>query len=205
MNTPNIPTGYRQDAQGRLIPEETIKPIDLMRDQLVNELVDSARAAQTDLKAYKRRVFVDIAAFVDLSAEQYDVKLGGQKGNVQLLSFDGRYKIVRQIQDTITFDERLQASKKLIDECLRDWTEGARVEVAALINDAFRVDQAGNIRTAMVLSLRRLKITDARWKRAMEAISDAVQVTGSKAYVRFYERVGDSDQYTPISLDMARI
>ena len=30
-----IPAGYRQDAQGRLIPESMIKPIDVERDRLV--------------------------------------------------------------------------------------------------------------------------------------------------------------------------
>jgi len=203
--TDNIPAGYRKNGAGHLIPEELIAPIDLARDQVVQDLVTQAKAVQAQLKQCKTYTFGEIDAFVDLSAEQYDVKLGGKKGNVTLISFDGRYKIVRQVQDNITFDEQLQAAKALIDECLRDWTEGTRVEVSTLINDAFRVDQAGNIRTALVLSLRRLKITDERWKRAMEAISNAVQVTGSKAYVRFYERVGDSDQYSPISLDMAGV
>jgi len=205
MTEQTIPAGYRRNSVGHLIPEELIEPIDLARDQVVADLVAKAKAVQADLKACKTYTFGEIDAFVDLSAEQYDVKLGGKKGNITLVSFDGRYKVVRQVQDNITFDEQLQAAKALIDECLRDWTKEARVEVATLINDAFRVDQAGNIRTGLVLSLRRLKISDERWKRAMEAISNAVQVIGSKSYVRFYERVGNSDQYSPISLDMAGV
>jgi len=57
----------------------------------------------------------DVGAFIQLSAEKYEVKVGGNKGNVSLLSFDGRYKIVRQVAENITFDERLQAAKALID------------------------------------------------------------------------------------------
>ncbi|MCY1295460.1 hypothetical protein D9M70_448020 [compost metagenome] len=83
--------------------------------------------------------------------------------------------------------------------------EGARPEAVTLINDAFRTDTRGEIRTASVLALRRLEIADERWQRAMKAIGEACQVTSSKEYVRIYERIGDSDQYRPISLDIAAI
>ncbi len=205
MQHPPIPPGYRKDAQGRLIAGETIKPIDLARDQLVSELVAGARAVREHLRSYKVRAFQDIAAFVQLSAEEYGVHLGGNKGNVSLLSFDGRYKVLRAISGDIVFDERLQAAKMLIDECLRDWTEGARAELRTLISDAFRVDQQGNIRTGNVLALRRLDITDPRWLRAMKAIGEAVQVVGSKSYIRVYERDDASGQYLPISLDIAGV
>lgn len=124
---------------------------------------------------------------------------------VTLLSFDGRYKIIRAIQEGVAFDERLQAARALIDECLRDWTAGARPEVVTLVNDAFRTDSQGEIRTARVLALRRLEITDERWQRAMQAIGEACQVVGSKSYIRVYERIGDTDQYRPISLDIAGV
>ena len=140
-----------------------------------------------------------------MSAEEYGAKIGGKKGNVSLLSFDGRYKIQRAVQESINFDERLQAARALIDECLTEWTEGARPEVVALVNDAFRTDTKGEIRTARVLALRRLEITDKRWQQAMKAIGEACQVVGSKSYIRVYERVGDTDQYKPISLDIAGV
>ncbi|MOA60638.1 hypothetical protein D3C78_1855660 [compost metagenome] len=73
------------------------------------------------------------------------------------------------------------------------------------MNDAFRVDQAGNIRTGSVLALRRLQIEDERWQRAMQAIGEAVQVVNTKSYVRVYERVGDSEQYQAIPLDIAGV
>lgn len=199
-----IPEGYRADARGRLVPESQIKPIDQARDTLVQELVGHARVVQGQLAAYKRQAFDDIEAFVALSAEQYGVLLGGRKGNVTLYSFDGRYKVIRAIAEHLVFDERLQAAKELIDACLREWTEGARPEVVAIVQDAFRTDTAGNVRAWQVLSLRRLDITDARWQQAMTAISEAVQVVGSKSYIRLYER-DDKGQYQPISLDMAGV
>jgi len=161
--------------------------------------------ASAALAAFKRRVFDDIAAFVDLSAEQYGVHRGGVKGNVHLLSFDGRYKVTRAVAESVVFDERLQAAKTLIDACLNEWTQGARPELKALVSDAFRVDQAGNIRVQEVMGLRRLKIEDERWQRAMGAIADAVQVVGSKCYFRVYERIGDTASYRQIPLDVSAV
>lgn len=204
MTDDTIPAGHRQDAQGRLVPESQIKPIDKTRDDLVRELFDKATALHKAMAAFKLAAFADIAAFVDLSAEQYGVNLGGQKGNVQLLSFDGSLRVQRAIAETIVFDERLQAAKELIDECLREWTADARPEIALLVQDAFRVDQAGNIRTGSVLALRRLDISDARWRRAMDAIGDAVQVVGSRSYVRFYKRA-ENGSYQALSLDLAGV
>lgn len=197
---------YMENAQGHLVPRSKIKPIDLARDELVKLLVTQAAALNKALASFKANAFGDIGAFVDLSAEQYGTRLGGKKGNVQLMSFDGRHKVLLAVQDNISFDERLHAAKQLIDECLRDWTEQSGVaELQVIVNETFRVDRANNIRTSAVLALRRYDIKDERWQRAMTAISDALQVTGTSSYIRVYERVGDSDQWRPISLDLAAV
>ena len=113
-----IPTGYRVDAKGRLIPQEQIKAIDIERSDLVERLIDDAKRLQQQMLDFKKLSFEDIAAFIQLSAEQHGVQVGGNKGNVTLFSFDGKYKIVRQSQESIRFDESLQAAKALIDECI---------------------------------------------------------------------------------------
>lgn len=200
-----IPAGYRQDAQGRLWREEQIKPVDKLRDELVSRLVEQARIQSELLAKFKALAFGEIDAFADLSASEYGAKLGGKKGNLSLLSFDGRYKIQKAVQESIAFDERLQAARALIDECLQEWTADARPELATLVKDAFQVDTKGEIRTGRVLALRRMNIKDERWLKAMDAIGDALQVVGSKSYIRVYERVGDTDQYVPISLDIAGV
>lgn len=203
MTHTTIPDGYKMDARGHLVPIAMIRPIDLARDSLVLEITAKAKELSALIASSKAGFFADIAAFVTLSAEQYEVKLGGDKGNVQLLSFDGRYKVLRAINETLVFDERLQAAKALIDACLQRWSEGAQPEIKVLINDAFQVDRAGNINTGRVLGLRRLAIDDEEWQRAMTAIGEALQVSGSRSYIRVYERVGESKKYVPITLDLA--
>lgn len=200
-----IQDGYMQDAQGRLVPEGSVKDVDKARDQLVREIAGKAMALREAMKGFLNDTLGDVAAFVQLSAEQYGAKVGGNKGNLTLTSYDGRFKVQRQVSETLVFDERLQAAKELIDECITEWTEGSRDEIRALINDAFQVDSTGRINTGRVLSLRRLKIDDDRWQRAMQAVSDSLQVAGSKAYLRIYVRRDGDGKYEPISLDLAAL
>lgn len=52
--------------------------------------------------------------------------------------------------------------------------------------------------------LLRLQIEDERWLRAMEAIRDAMRVTGSKEYVRFYQRARITDGWQAVTIDLAK-
>ncbi|WP_027360639.1 DUF3164 family protein [Desulforegula conservatrix] len=194
---------YREDHKGRLVPVNLIDEIDLERDSLVKEIIGEARNVNSVLKTFKSRTMADVSAFCELSAEKYGVKRGGRKGNLSLLSFDGKSKVLIAISENLSFDERLHAAKELIDECLNEWTQDSRPEIKVLINDAFQVDKEGNISTTKVLSLRRLRIEDERWHRAMDAISQSVQVADTKSYIRVYERGGIEDAWQPVSLDIS--
>ncbi len=195
---------YRKDAKGNLVPLANIKETDLLRDELVTEIVAKAQALRNNIAEFKQSAMDDIAAFAQLSAEKYGAKLGGAKGNIRLMSFDGAYRIALAMQDTLTFDERLAAAKALIDECINEWTADSRPELKALINDAFQVDKEGNISTTRVLGLRRLSIDDEKWHRAMDALSDSVQVQTSKPFVRVYRREANGE-YSLMSLDIAKV
>lgn len=194
---------YWRDAKGNLTPAELVKEIDKARDALVHEWVERGRDLSKAISHFKEGIFGDVQAFIELSAEKYGAKVGGNKGNVTLFSYDGKYKIQRAINESLQFDERIQAAKVLIDECLNEWSEGSRPELKALIERAFNVDKEGNLNTSRILGLRRVEIQNSRWQNAMQAISESVQVVSSKAYVRLYERVGETDQYVPIALDVA--
>jgi len=205
MTERTIPAGYWEDANGNLVPLTKIKDIDKDRTKAVTELCEQAKAESARLVGFKTTAMQAVNDFVERSLDAYDVKHGGKKGNVTLLSFDGRFKIVRQMQENLVFDERLQAAKLLIDECVRAWSKGSNDNIKVLVNDAFQVDQKGKISTGRVLRLRTIKIDDEKWLRAIGAISDSMQVAGSKPYIRFYERDDASGDYFPISLDVAAL
>ena len=199
------PTGYWQDANGNLIPETKVKDIDKLRHQVVTDLCTMAEKSRDGLAAFKGHAMQEVAALVSTSMEQYGVKAGGEKGNVTLVSFDGRYKLVRQMQDKLVFGEQLMAAKALIDECVHEWAQGANDNIKALVNHAFQTDKEGKINTGRVLGLRRLEIRDAKWQSAMQAIADSIQTASTKPYVRFYKRNDITGDYLPISLDVAAV
>lgn len=194
--------GFMKNAHGGYDPVSAIKPIDLARDDLVKDIVAKSEDMSRAIAAMKKGFFNDVRAFLDLSAEKYDVKLGGKKGNLTLVSYDGSYKVLVAVNESIQFDERLLAAKELIDECIKEWSKDSREELRALVNDAFYVGKSGKLNSNRILGLRRLNITDEKWKRAMDAISDSVQVIGSKEYIRIYRRNSAGD-YDLVNLDLA--
>ncbi len=205
MTDTTIPPGYWADANGTLTPVSKIKDVDKDRSRTVTALCEQAKTESARLFGFKATAMNALTEFVERSLAEYGVKRGRDKGNVTLVSYDGRYKVVRQMQETLVFDERLQAAKALIEECIQSWSKGSNANIKVLVNDAFQVDSAGKISTGRVLGLRRLEITDAKWQQAMKAISDSMRVASTKPYIRFYERDNHSGDYVPISLDVAAV
>ncbi len=197
-------TPMRQNAQGHWVPENLIAPADKLRDEVVMGVIAAAREQRSQLAAFKISAMQQINDFIDLSSEQYGVAWGGTKGNVTLLSFDGRYKLIRAVGEHRKFDERIQAAKALIDQCIERWSDGASSEIRALVDHAFRVSKSGHIDVNQVLSLRQLNIDDPDWLLAMQAAVDAIQVTGTSQYLRLYERDAHG-RYIQMSLELAKV
>jgi hypothetical protein len=195
---------YMIDTQGRQVPAGLVSEIDKLRDQTVCAIAAEVLQMKETITIFKRRIRDDIFAFLSLSADKYGKTFGGKKGNISLTSYDGHYKILLAASVTITFNERLQVAREIISDCLDKWSANARPEIRVLVNDAFQVDKTGNLSTTRVLGLRRLEINDADWQKAMQAISDSIQITGSKQYLRFYER-DVQGEYKQIPLDISAL
>lgn len=204
MEAKAIPAGYMKDSLGRLVPTETVKEIDKLRDQTVRRIVAAAQLLAVAIKGFKEAADADIQAFTAISAEDFGTTLGGVKGNISLRSFDGSSKVCKDIGETLTYDERLQVAKALVDECISAWSDGSDAKIRALVMDAFQVNKLGRVNLKRILGLRQLNIDDPTWKLAMDAIGDSIQVAGSKAYIRVYERQED-DSYKLINLDLASL
>lgn len=199
-----VPDGYMLNAVGHLVPIESIEEVDLARDEFVKATVEKAKRMSETIRAFKREISGDMQAFIEMSAEQYGADVGGERGNVRLTSYDGRFQVLRAVNDRLDFDERLQAAKVLVDECLREWSRTAGPELRTIVESAFQVDKKGKINTKRILGLRKLKIEHPTWKKAMEAISDAVTVVGSSTYYRVYER-DEQGKYQQVALDFSGV
>lgn len=200
-----IPEGYKQRRDGSLVPVEKIKEQDLLRDQLVMDLINKAKPLNAALAEFKKLALQDIEDLVTIAGERYDVFLGGKKGNVSLLSFDGRYKVTRGISDNIRVTESIEACKALVQQCTDRWKGESRnaENLAIMAEAAFRTTRNGSISVPKLIELTRLEIDDPDWKQAMVALRDALIVDSTSVYVRMYERIGDSENWKAITLDLA--
>ncbi len=201
----DVPAGYLKNSSGHLVPIEQVREQDKLRDEVARRIAGRARELNQALGEFKQTALGDIEDLVAIAADRYDVQMGGRKGNVSVTTFDGRYKVQRSVADRIAFTEELEAAKALINDCIDRWSEGANANIRVLVDRAFRTDAAGQIKTAAVLELLRLDIDDDGWVRAMDALKDSIQTVGTAVYVRVYERVGNSDQYRAIPLDLAAV
>lgn len=199
-----VPEGFMVNEKGYHVPIDKIKPIDKLRDEQVRQMIKDAKHLRGVMQDIKASLFSDFRDFLDISAAEYDTEYGGKKGNVSLPSFDGKYKVQIAIQDHIVFDERLQIAQNLIHECISEWGASSAKEIMTLVNDAFQVDKEGKVSTQRVLGLRRHNFEHPKWEKAMEAIADAMQVTSSTEYMRFYER-DDKGKYQQIALDFSKV
>ena len=194
-----------RDAKGGTIPVSLIKPQHLLEDELVRKIMGHAIALSGQVARFKEHTFDDLLDFEALLAQEYAANFGGAKGNKTLTSHDGLFQIKVQVADTIVFGPELQIAKALVDECLNEWSAGARDEIRAIVTRAFNTDKAGQINRAEIYMLLRLDIEDGRWQRAMEAIKDAMHVVGSKTYIRCYRREAFDGAWQPVSIDLAKV
>ncbi len=203
-----VPQGYRENAKGELIPESRVRQSDLVIDKFVTETATEWLQMQEALRQFKERIFSRFTEVLEVLDEKYKVKKGkkkeGRKGNVQLIAYDGSYKVLMAVAPKITLGPELQSAQALIEECKATWRKETDSDMVKSIVAAFAVDSNGRVSTRKVLELRRFEFPDPRWKRAMAAISDAIMVTGSKEYVRLYKR-DERGGYQPITLDIAAL
>ncbi|CAN2971150.1 MULTISPECIES: DUF3164 family protein [Pseudomonas] len=203
MSDTNIPQGYMRNAMGHLVPEDQVRDQDKLRDQVTRELADAAKALSLALKDFKKKSLGDVADLISIAGERYGVQMGGKKGNVTIATYDGQYKVQRSYADRLTFTEEMEVAKVLVYDCIRAWSKGADTHLMAIVDRVFSPNRNGQIKTSDVLDLLRLEIDDDNWKAAMKAVKDSIMVSGSAVYIRVYERIGDSDNYKAIPLDLA--
>lgn len=194
---------YMRDAKGALMPVETVKAQHKLEDELVRKQMHFARELSAQIARFKAHVFEDLNGFQSLLEQEYGARAGGAKGNVTFQSYDGCMKVQVAIADQIAFGPELQSAKKLIDECLIEWGAQSHEAIRALVNRVFSVEKEGQINRAELFGLLRMEVTDERWSRAMDAIRDAIRVTGTKAYVRFYERDAPDAPWRAVTIDLA--
>jgi hypothetical protein len=197
-----------QDARGAFWPLNKIDPIKLQSHQLVMDIVRSAYALREQIKHFNDKTRDDLQAHMQLAAESYGVTLGGEKGNFQLSSFDGQYKVSLSLHDIKMFNERVLLAKQQIDACLERWLseEATHINdnVLAIVRRAFQVDRNGNFNKSKLAELKTYPIKDDEWLKAIAILRDAEESGGQRSYLLVHQR-DDQGKWKQIQLDISGV
>jgi len=203
---PAIPPGYREDSQGRLVPESTIRPHERERDDLVRALVARCVVARDDLADLKMDMLRDVAGHVARVAARYGVAIEGRSGGVVLESYDGRMRVERVTSERTTVGEGIHAAEQLVRDYLHDETTGASDGLVAIVDRSFRRNRkTGELNAARLLDLVGVDIDDDRWRRAQQAVREAIQPAGSVTYFRAYWRPRADQPWQQVALDFSAL
>lgn len=176
--------------RGFQTPVAEIKPQDLIKNDLVLKLVKEAKAQSKAHDDFKRLVFSEVNDLIALVANEYDVTIGGAKGNVSLTSFDQKLRIQVGIADQISFGAEIDIAKQLITEVIEEELADTSSFIAQLMRDAFEADKQGQYNKNRILALRKYRDANKtdKWGLAMKALDEAIIASNSKTYITFQER-----------------
>lgn len=196
--------GYWIDPRGKKWPKKAVKELDRRRDKLVEDAHKGARKLQKALADFNQTTRRAIQAHLEWAAEHADVT-ANPGGNYTFTGFSGLLKVQLKVQEYMTFDEQLVMAKELIDQFLLDEAKGSSTAIVTLVQDVFQVDKAGRINAQRVLSLRKHAFKDARWRKAMDLISESVNTQTAKAYLMLQARESVEHDWRTLRLDLSTL
>lgn len=193
------------DAQGQQVPIQYVKPYDRARDKAARRILARFLKASAYLAQVKADTMADIEA-LQTSSFPEAANLGGAKGNLQFMSFDGLIRIRTEAKTLIEFDDRFRRAQELIFSYLDDLTGGTNhKDVATIIKAAFKPTSGGMLSRVKVMGLTRLNITHPKWVEAMDIIRDCQFVKSGKSYLYCETKEGSDADFVMIPLDIAAI
>jgi hypothetical protein len=203
VKTTGVPDDLVLTPGGGWVSRSRMRPDVLLQDQTVLMLCQRAMQMQKALLEFREAAFSDVDEFLVVLAEKYGAK-NRRGSNTTLETLDGLFRVEVSTGHFLALGPELNAAKALIDECLVEWSAGGNQNLRAIVNDAFDVGTEGRVAVDRILALRRVAIEEPKWKRAMDAISDAIKITRSKRYIRFHARPNLDAKWQQIPLDAAR-
>jgi len=188
------------DKRGNEVHPDMVRADEKLKSEMLEKIIGKVINAQDERIMLLVEIDEEIEGYMNLLRDVYKIPTKETKGNVTLVSFDGKIKIQKAVSEVIELNEKLQLAKEKIDEVIKKETTEATALIKTLVNQIFEVDKKGTVNTRQVLALRGYAIDDPLWKEAMALIDEAITVTGTKKYTRFYYRESVTDAWTNLVL-----
>jgi len=192
-----------KNDQDQDVAISNIDDISLRRHYLVEKLIGKANKIKKVLNDYKEECDKEVDKYLKFLERKKKTKFDGWKGNLLLNSFDGKMRIVKNINDIISFDETLKLAKMKIDECLKNWSND-NDNIKAIVTNAFNVDKKGRVNVGMILRLKKIKIDDKEWNEAIKIIDDSIKINSTREYYKFQVK-DNKNQWESIDLNFSKL
>lgn len=201
------PKQLRTD-DGTVLDERTRQNIQQYRSECAEYCVNQVEYLNAEIVRVKANVMRKIDEFLNYAGLQGASNIRSKKGGFSLDTADGLKRIVVQTAEIFTTNEQLQVARRLIDECVSEWTgNDTKSPLAILVGTTFRVNKQGSVDVRLLKQLRQetRHIEDSRWREAMERIDEAISVMSTKTYYRFTKRSSVDDEFKSVDLNFNTI
>jgi len=192
-----------KNDKGQDVAIENIDDISLKRHYLVEKIIAKANKVKKILNDYKEECDKEVDKYLKFLERKKKTKFDGWKGNLLLNSFDGKMRIVKNINDIISFDETLKLAKQKIDICLKNWSNDNN-NIKAIVTNAFNVDKKGRVNVGMILRLKKIKIDDKDWNEAIKIIDESIKINSTREYYKFQTK-DENEQWGAIDLNFSKL
>jgi len=178
------------NPNGFHVPESEMAPQNILKDDMIMELIGKAKKLSAEINDFKSKVFTDTQDFIALLSHEYNLESKSTHGNLTFTSFDGKSQIKISIADQITFGAEIDIAKQLINEVMKEELADVNNFLREIVTDAFQTNNDGQYNKGRILTLRKYRSSNDtdKWQDAMRAIDDGIISGGSKTYITFHER-----------------
>lgn len=200
-----VPPGYLMRANGDLVRQDNVTPLEAEEDKLVKMLFPRAQALHDQIGRFKHDAMTAVEEMVERCVKEHGIKRFEKiKGNLQFTSFDGNYKIQRAIDDKIEYDSSIEVARQKFDMYVDVLKQQSGDDAALFIEEAFSLKN-NRWTVSKLVELCNKRIDHPLYKQAVIALRQALFVSGSKAYLRFYIRNEKDDSWMPLPLQFSSV
>ncbi|KGJ92149.1 DUF3164 family protein [Colwellia psychrerythraea] len=199
------PKGFVFNAQGDLIKESNLTPLQREEDKLCKALFPMAKSLHDQMAEFKYQSMHLVDTVIERCVKEHNIiKLKKIKGTVTFLSIDGLLKVVRSIDDRIEINSNIEAARQLFDQYRDVIKRDASGDAQQWINTSFETKN-GKMSTGKLIEIMNKEIDHPIYKKGVEALRKSLFVAGTKAYLRFYFRESADDEWQSLPLQFSSI
>ena len=190
------PIKTMRDSNGQEVPVKYVSAYDKLRDKITRRIKARFLKARAALEAV---VSESIADLDELARCKESV--GAKR------SFDALIQVSIRQQYNILLDERVVRAREL----MLGYVEGVLAKIGGndaqalklIVAEAFKANAQGFLSTGKIMSLLRMEIDNADWRKAKQILQDAIKPQKGKRYLACEVRRSTQEDFRQIRLDIA--